>query len=89
MNRYLKMQLKAFPSATASLAFDNLAPRETSTRHVAAAAFYHCLGAPMSAQLSPTDSTDRDLYLMTVLSTKDLIGIAQNESYGTIQLSVK
>jgi len=38
------MQLKAFPSATAELSFDDMVPKATSTRRVAAAAFYHCLG---------------------------------------------
>lgn len=40
---YAKMQLNAFPSATASLKFNDVVPVEASTRHVTAAAFYHCL----------------------------------------------
>ncbi|KAI1797908.1 hypothetical protein LXA43DRAFT_969106 [Ganoderma leucocontextum] len=40
---YAKMQLSAFPSATAELSFDDVVPKATSTRRVAAAAFYHCL----------------------------------------------
>ena len=38
------MQLRANPSANAELAFDDVVPKSTSTRRVAAAAFYHCLG---------------------------------------------
>ncbi|EJF66721.1 hypothetical protein DICSQDRAFT_151165 [Dichomitus squalens LYAD-421 SS1] len=40
---YAKMQLRAFPSATAEVSFDDVVPKATSTRRVAAAAFYHCL----------------------------------------------
>lgn len=40
------MQLQVAPSAT--LMFDDIVPNETSTRHVAAAAFYHCLGMKLS-----------------------------------------
>ncbi|TFK93458.1 hypothetical protein K466DRAFT_594355 [Polyporus arcularius HHB13444] len=40
---YAKMQLTANPSVNAELAFDDVVPKATSTRRVAAAAFYHCL----------------------------------------------
>ncbi|KAI0961589.1 hypothetical protein AcV7_000653 [Taiwanofungus camphoratus] len=40
---YAKMQLKTFPSPTSTLTFDDVVPTLTSTPHVAAAAFYHCL----------------------------------------------
>ncbi|KAI0639429.1 Rec8 like protein-domain-containing protein [Trametes polyzona] len=40
---YTKMQLRAYPSATSEVPFDDLVPKATSTRRVAAAAFYHCL----------------------------------------------
>lgn len=40
---YAKMQLNAFPSATSTVKFNDVVPSETSTRHVASAAFYHCL----------------------------------------------
>ena len=39
------MQLSAFPSVNSELDFDDVVPKATSTRRVAAAAFYHCLGA--------------------------------------------
>ncbi|KAI0724582.1 hypothetical protein C8T65DRAFT_704409 [Cerioporus squamosus] len=40
---YAKMQLTANPTVNAELAFDDVVPKATSTRRVAAAAFYHCL----------------------------------------------
>lgn len=42
--RYMKIQVNALPSGAAALKFDDVVPKDTSTRHVAAAAFYHCLG---------------------------------------------
>ena len=42
--RYAKMQLNTFPSGTSKLGFDDVVPKLSTTRHVAAAAFYHCLG---------------------------------------------
>ncbi|CCL99539.1 uncharacterized protein FIBRA_01557 [Fibroporia radiculosa] len=56
---YAKMQLQTFPSATSTLTFDDVVPKVTSTPHVAAAAFYHCLVCkrlvlePMRKQLDP------------------------------------
>ncbi|KAF8622477.1 hypothetical protein AX15_006993 [Amanita polypyramis BW_CC] len=41
---YAKMQFKTLPSSAQELSFDTIAPKSGSTRHVAAAAFYHCLG---------------------------------------------
>ncbi|KAF7306915.1 RAD21/Rec8 N-terminal domain protein [Mycena indigotica] len=41
---YVKMQLQGLPNSMAGLSFDTVVPMSTSTRHVAAAAFYHCLG---------------------------------------------
>ncbi|KAJ7487587.1 hypothetical protein B0H11DRAFT_2408492 [Mycena galericulata] len=40
---YVRMQLQGLPSSVADLRFDAVVPMATSTRHVAAAAFYHCL----------------------------------------------
>ncbi|KAF8078636.1 Rec8 like protein-domain-containing protein [Lyophyllum atratum] len=40
---YAKMQSYSLPPSTASLTFDIVVPQSTSTRHVAASAFYHCL----------------------------------------------
>ncbi|KAI0335243.1 hypothetical protein GY45DRAFT_1268246 [Cubamyces sp. BRFM 1775] len=40
---YVKMQARAYPSETSEVPFDDVVPKATSTRRVAAAAFYHCL----------------------------------------------
>ncbi|KAI0076094.1 hypothetical protein K474DRAFT_1708496 [Panus rudis PR-1116 ss-1] len=40
---YAKMQLNAMPAGTIAVGFDDVVPKATSTPHVAAAAFYHCL----------------------------------------------
>ncbi|KAJ7783773.1 Rec8 like protein-domain-containing protein [Mycena maculata] len=45
---YVRMQLQGLPSSVADLSFDAVVPKDTSTRHVAAAAFYHCLGKGLS-----------------------------------------
>lgn len=44
--RYARMQFQTLPAAKA-LTFEDVVPRVTSTRHVAAAAFYHCLGTQL------------------------------------------
>ncbi|KAG6813802.1 hypothetical protein H0H92_007214 [Tricholoma furcatifolium] len=41
--RYVKMQSYSLPSYTTGLTFDTVVPKATSTQHVAASAFYHCL----------------------------------------------
>jgi hypothetical protein len=38
------MQHRSLPNVDDRLNFDVVVPKMTSTRHVAAAAFYHCLG---------------------------------------------
>ncbi|KAF8807392.1 hypothetical protein BYT27DRAFT_7099303 [Phlegmacium glaucopus] len=40
---YAKMQYKTLPKPTGQLTFETVVPKLSSTRHVAAAAFYHCL----------------------------------------------
>ncbi|KAJ3883395.1 Rec8 like protein-domain-containing protein [Lentinula edodes] len=40
---YAKMQQQAMPTGSENISFDVVVPQLTSTRHVAAAAFYHCL----------------------------------------------
>ncbi|KAJ7786295.1 Rec8 like protein-domain-containing protein [Mycena metata] len=40
---YVRMQLQGLPGSASDLSFDAIVPMATSTRHVAAAAFYHCL----------------------------------------------
>ena len=77
--------MNAFPTGTTFLAFDDVVPKDTSTRHVAAAAFYHCLGmflpSPLVHRVLLTD--------LTVLSTKDLISIKQEEPFSVVRLAVK
>lgn len=40
---YARMQWQSLPSSASSFTFDTVVPQATSTRHVAAAALYHCL----------------------------------------------
>ncbi|KAF9056147.1 Rec8 like protein-domain-containing protein [Panaeolus papilionaceus] len=40
---YAKMQCQTLPQPNGRLTFEKVTPQMTSTRHVAAAAFYHCL----------------------------------------------
>jgi len=39
------MQYQTLPKPDGQLTFETVVPKSTSTRHVAAAAFYHCLGS--------------------------------------------
>lgn len=41
---YVRMQLQGLPNSVSDLSFNAVVPMATSTRHVAAAALYHCLG---------------------------------------------
>lgn len=77
------MQLKTFPGPTSTLTFDDVVPKQTSTPHVAAAAFYHCLG--MSARVLSRSLSHR----RAVLATKDLVQVAQEAPYGTLRITVK
>jgi meiotic recombination protein REC8, fungi type len=36
--------LEVNPGSAVQLTFDDIVPKTTSTRHIAAAGFYHCLG---------------------------------------------
>ncbi len=78
------MQLTANPSANAELAFDDVVPKATSTRRVAAAAFYHCLG---TLSTIPTLRTHADL--QAVLTTKNLLSVRQEEPYGELKVRMK
>ncbi|KDQ30809.1 hypothetical protein PLEOSDRAFT_1111526 [Pleurotus ostreatus PC15] len=40
---YTRMQYQTLPATTRELTFDRIVPTTSSTRHVAATAFYHCL----------------------------------------------
>ena len=50
-NRYVKMQFQAMPTGTKNISFDTIVPKAASTRHVAAAGFYHCLGENLILRL--------------------------------------
>jgi meiotic recombination protein REC8, fungi type len=80
--RYLKMQLQAVQRPSDGLAFSNVAPQETSTPHVAAAAFYHCLGEFMN--MSATGEVER----LAVLATKGILRINQVGTYGEIMIRI-
>ncbi|KAF9076274.1 hypothetical protein BDP27DRAFT_896001 [Rhodocollybia butyracea] len=41
--QYAKMQEQAMPAGNESITFDDVVPKMASSRHVAAAGFYHCL----------------------------------------------
>lgn len=79
--------MNALPTGAAPLQFDDVVPKDTSTRHVAAAAFYHCLGKSFSSVLRPDFMLGTEL--RPVLSTKDLIGIQQSKPYSMLRLTVK
>lgn len=85
-DRYAKMQLNANPSDTGSLSFDDIVQKPFSTRRVAAAAFYHCLGmCPFLHQAE--DNPERISF--AVLTTKDLLGVSQESPYDAISITVK
>ncbi|KAG5221915.1 isopentenyl-diphosphate delta-isomerase [Salix suchowensis] len=50
---YTRMQYQTLPATTRELTFDRIVPTSSSTRHVAATAFYHCLGRLSRPLLSP------------------------------------
>jgi hypothetical protein len=73
------MQLQTVQRPSEGLAFNSVAPRETSTPHVAAAAFYHCLGE----FINMVDITRRAERLV-VLATKGVLRINQVGASGEI-----
>jgi hypothetical protein len=73
------MQLQTVQRPSEGLAFNSIAPRETSTPHVAAAAFYHCLGEPINL-VDITRSTER----LVVLATKGVLRVNQVGTCGEI-----
>lgn len=80
--RYAKMQRQAKPND--ELKFATIVPAVTSTRHIAATAFYHCLGEEVHVSLVKVGS-DR---AFAVLATKNLLHIKQAEPYAPIVISV-
>jgi folate-dependent phosphoribosylglycinamide formyltransferase PurN len=85
-NRYAKMQEQAMPVGSESITFDDVVPKMASSRHVAAAGFYHCLGEKFIRRLSNA-IVNRD-HPKLVLATKDLLKVEQKQPYKTILLKV-
>jgi len=70
-------------SSSSTLALSDIAPVATTSTHVAAAAFYHCLGAlPSTNPLSYAD------IIILVLATKDLIRVKQDEPYAEVSITI-
>ncbi|KAJ7071043.1 Rec8 like protein-domain-containing protein [Mycena amicta] len=63
---YVKMQLQGLPGSSVGLSFDTVVPKATSTRHVAAAAFYHCLVLSTKDLLHVNQETPYGLLLLAV-----------------------
>lgn len=78
------MQQHGLPTLGDDLSFDTIVPDATSTRHVAAAAFYHCLGE-LHVLRYYRDITE---FHWAVLATKDLIRLRQPEPYGTLRIKI-
>lgn len=83
------MQSNTLPSTASSaqgLSFDTVVPKLGSTRHVAAAAFYHCLGKVLMYTLSVYGSRAPG---RPVLGTKNLLHFKQPEPYGPISITIE
>lgn len=78
------MQHRSLPSVEDRLSFDVVVPKMTSTRHVAAAAFYHCLGEQKF--LRSVVITLR--FFCLVLATKDLIRLEQVGAYDPVLIKI-
>ena len=75
------MQFQTLPKPNGRLTFETVVPNLSSTRHVAAAAFYHCLGDRAFFIFSVKDKFSIDCLPYSVLATKDLIHLEQNNPY--------
>ncbi|KIK70969.1 hypothetical protein GYMLUDRAFT_254265 [Collybiopsis luxurians FD-317 M1] len=64
---YARMQQQAMPDGSESISFDVVVPKLTSTRHVAAAAFYHCLVLTTKKFLWVNQTEDHGTISMRVL----------------------
>ena len=84
------MLLQTLPG-TDALSFDDVIPKapkasSAETRHIAAAAFYHCLG---KCSACSSDCVVMTYESFPVLSTKDLVRLEQEEPYGRIEIMIK
>lgn len=86
------MQWQSLPSSASSFTFDTVVPQATSTRHVAAAALYHCLGTFCAYDLVPPPLpaaiTRLTKYYLLVLATKDLLRLDQYNPYGPVSIVI-
>ena len=80
------MQSQTLPRASTGLTFDDVVPKDTSTPHVASAAFYHCLGT-VAFTYDETKTHAYNVFVL-VLATKNLIRVAQPEAYGTLKIQI-
>lgn len=76
------MQYQTLPKPYGQLTFETVVPTLSSTRHVAAAAFYHCLGDTFHF-LCQTDHLH-----CSVLATKDLIHLEQKKPYDLFTIAI-
>ena len=75
------MQYQTLPKPNDRLTFEIVVPNLSSTRHVAAAAFYHCLGDRAFSIFPVKDKHFVDCLPYSVLATKDLIHLEQKNPY--------
>ena len=98
------MQYQTLPKPNGQLTFETVVPNLSSTRHVAAAAFYHCLGdtqalfffsiLPVKDKLL-IDSFSFSFFFFflkkknsSVLATKDLIHLEQKKPYDPFTIAI-
>jgi meiotic recombination protein REC8 len=78
------MQARTMPQSENGLNFDAIVPKPTSSKHIAAAAFHHCLGMLFAS----VDCAGLGLTCDPVLAGKDLIRVQQAEPYGDIVIII-
>jgi len=82
------MQYQTLSKPDGQLTFETVVPKSTSTRHVAAAAFYHCLGSFLVSGTTYDTSPDIDRNVLSVLATKNLLKLEQSEPYESVVLGI-
>lgn len=82
------MQQQTLPKS-AELSFDTVVPKISSTRHVAASAFYHCLGVFSESKVAEMNhSLVLIFWWVLVLATKNLLSLHQEEPYESITIEI-